>query len=64
MFVLTVLSSIVISSSFCLGTNDFSECSTISEVAEPDDCRETDEAWEDIAAVPNDDDDASWAGNF
>jgi len=58
----------VISSSFCLGTNDFSECSTLSEVAEPDDWRETDDVWDDIAvwdadATPTDDE-ASWAENF
>jgi len=64
---LTILSSTIISSSFCLGTNDFSEWSAFSEVAEPDEFSETDEAWlmtpeGEADAIP--DDDTSWAVNF
>jgi len=68
---LTVLSSTVIMSSCCLGTNDLSDCSTLSEVSEPDACSEADEVCvvmaecDDVAPVAiDDDDDASCAGNF
>jgi len=64
---LTVLSSTIIISSFCLGTNDFSKWSMFSDVTDPDDWSETDELWLviadwDVDAIPADI--ASWAGNF